>query len=124
MTKQTPSRRAGLVTFAASVSLIGDGNSTVCLDDIHGVGLSAEAVLRKEGAAAGPLLSRPVSQARPELFERLFKLRPRGGTALGPAVVAGLSMREVRGAGRKGGRWEKGERWSFALCAPPSPKRG
>lgn len=106
MVKDTPSRCAGLVTFATSVSLIGDattnteGNSG---SNMYGDRLSDEKALRKEGSACGPLLSRPVSQARTELAERLFQLKPRGSTALGPAVVAGLCMLKVRGGERKRG---------------------
>lgn len=111
MAKETPSRCAGLVTFAGSVSLIGDAATTEDSagndydDDIYGDRLSDEAALRKKGRASGRMLSRPVSEAGPELSERLFKLRPRGETALGPAVVAGLSMLKVRvwGAGRREG---------------------
>eukprot|EP00752_Nemacystus_decipiens_P010437 g9299.t1 len=101
MTKETPSRCAGLVTFAAAVSLIGDANTDNNHDhnEIQGSRLSDEAALRKDGRAAGPLLSLPVSKARPKLSERLFQLRPRGETALGPAVVAGLSMLKERDGG-------------------------
>lgn len=100
MTKETPSRRAGLVTFAGSVFLIGDATATTAEDDIvgnhiWGDRLSDEVALRKEGLASGHLLSRPVSEARPKLIERLFKLRPRGSTALGPALVTGMSMLKV-----------------------------
>lgn len=112
MTKETPSRCAGIVTFAASVRLIGDA-TTAAEDgngsDIYGGGLEDEAALRKEGLASGPLLARPVSEARAKLTELLFKLRPHGGTALGPAVVAGLSMLKV-GAGGASGEKKNGMR--------------
>lgn len=93
MAKDTPSRHAGLVTFNAEVSLIGDGSADSRV--IAGDRLSDGEALREVGRAYP--LSRPVSEARERLADRLFALEEGGPTALGPAVVAGLSMLKERG---------------------------
>lgn len=100
MAKEAPTSCAGLVTFSSTVSLIGDATAADRPDPatavaVYGPRLSNEESMRKAGRASGPLLSRPVSEARPKLTECLFGLRPFGGTALGPAVVAALAMLKV-----------------------------
>lgn len=91
-----PSRHAGLVTFNAEVSLIGDGSGDSRI--VAGDRLFNDEALREVGRAYP--LSRPVSEARSRLSDRLFALEEGGPTALGPAVVAGLSMLKVRKGGR------------------------
>ncbi|CAM9807916.1 unnamed protein product, partial [Laminaria digitata] len=93
MAKDTPSRHAGLVTFNAEVSLIGDGSADSRV--VAGDRLSDGEALREVGRAYP--LSRPVSEAKERLADRLFALEEGGPTALGPAVVAGLSMLKERG---------------------------
>lgn len=92
MAKDMPSRHAGLVTFNAEVSLIGDGSGDPRV--VAGDRLSDAEALKDVGRAYP--LSRPVSEARTRLADRLFALEEGGPTALGPAVVAGLSMIKVR----------------------------
>lgn len=91
MAKDMPSRHAGLVTFNAEVSLIGDGSGDSRV--VAGDRLSDAEALKDVGRAYP--LSRPVSEARTRLSDRLFALEEGGPTALGPAVVAGLSMIKV-----------------------------
>lgn len=91
MAESTPDRLAGLVTFSAEVSLIGDGSGDSRV--VAGDRLSNGEALREVGRAYP--LSRPVSEARERLSDRLFALEEGGPTALGPAVVAGLSMLKV-----------------------------
>lgn len=93
--KVTPSRHVGLVTFNGEVCLIGDGSSDSRV--VAGDRLSDKEALREVGRAYP--LSRPISEARERLSERLFALEEGGPTALGPAVVAGLSMLKVRSKG-------------------------
>lgn len=92
MAKETPSCHAGLVTFNAEVTLIGDGSGDSRI--VAGDRLSNDEALREVGRAYP--LSSPVSEARSRLSDRLFALEEGGPTALGPAVVAGLSMLRVR----------------------------
>ncbi|CAN0089570.1 unnamed protein product, partial [Hapterophycus canaliculatus] len=92
MAKEMPSRHAGLVTFNAEVSLIGDGSGDSRI--VAGDRLSDAEALKDVGRAYP--LSRPVSEARTRLADRLFALEEGGPTALGPAVVAGLAMIKVR----------------------------
>lgn len=92
MAKDMPSGHAGLVTFNAEVSLIGDGSGDSRI--VAGDRLSDREALTEVGRAYP--LSRPVSEARGRLADRLFALEEGGPTALGPAVVAGLSMLKVR----------------------------
>lgn len=92
MAKEVPSRHAGLITFNAEVTLIGDGSADSRI--VAGDRLSDDEALREVGRAYP--LSRPVSEARSRLSDRLFALEEGGPTALGPAVVAGLSMLRVR----------------------------
>ena len=99
MAKDTPSRLAGLVTFNAEVSLIGDGSNDSRV--VAGDRLSDGEALREVGRAYP--LSQPVSETRERLGDRLFALEEGGPTALGPAVVVGLSMLKVRHA-QEGGR--------------------
>lgn len=103
MAKDMPSRHAGLVTFNAEVSLIGDGSGDSRI--VAGDRLSDREALTEVGRAYP--LSRPVSEARGRLADRLFALEEGGPTALGPAVVAGLSMLKVK---RRWGGWEGGWR--------------
>lgn len=91
MEGSTPSRHAGLVTFNAEVALIGDGSGDSRV--IAGDRLSDGEAIRDVGRAYP--LSRPISEARARLTDRLFALEEGGPTALGPAVVAGLSMLKV-----------------------------
>eukprot|EP00752_Nemacystus_decipiens_P004090 g3743.t1 len=93
MAKDSPSRHAGLVTFNAEVSLIGDGSGDSRI--VAGDRLSDREALTEVGRAYP--LSRPVSEARGCMVDRLFALEEGGPTALGPAVVAGLSMLKERG---------------------------
>lgn len=93
MAKETPSRHAGLVTFNGEVSLIGDGSGDSRV--VAGDRLSDGEALKEVGRAYP--LSRPISEAKSRLADRLFALEEGGPTALGPAVVAGLSMLKVRG---------------------------
>lgn len=93
MAKSTPDRHAGLVTFGGEVSLIGDGSTDARV--IAGDRLTDSEALREVGRAYP--LSQSVSQARERLSDRLFALEEGGPTALGPAVVAGLSMLKVIG---------------------------
>eukprot|EP00904_Undaria_pinnatifida_P010400 jgi/Undpi1/6490/HiC_scaffold_20.g08969.m1 len=93
MAKDTPSRLAGLVTFNAEVSLIGDGSNDSRV--VAGDRLSDGEALREVGRAYP--LSQPVSETRERLGDRLFALEEGGPTALGPAVVVGLSMLKERG---------------------------
>lgn len=93
MAEKTPSRHAGLVTFNGEVSIIGDGSGDARV--VAGDRLSDAEALREVGRAYP--LSRPVSEARDRLKDRLFALEEGGATALGPAVVAGLSMLKVCG---------------------------
>ena len=104
MAKDMPSRHAGLVTFNAEVCLIGDGSGDSRV--VAGDRLSDAEALKEVGRAYP--LSRPVSEARGRLADRLFALEEGGPTALGPAVVAGLSMLKVRAGG--GGLAADGER--------------
>lgn len=91
MAKETPSRHAGLVTFNGEVSLIGDGSGDSRV--VAGDRLSDGDALKEVGRAYP--LSRPISEAKSRLADRLFALEEGGPTALGPAVVAGLSMLKV-----------------------------
>ncbi|CAM9885732.1 unnamed protein product [Ectocarpus sp. 6 AP-2014] len=93
MAKETPSRHAGIVTFNGEVSLIGDGSGDSRV--VAGDRLSDGEALKEVGRAYP--LSRPIAEARSRLADRLFALEEGGPTALGPAVVAGLSMLEERG---------------------------
>lgn len=95
MAKDMPSGHAGLVTFNAEVSLIGDGSGDSRI--VAGDRLSDREALTEVGRAYP--LSRPVSEARGRLADRLFALEEGGPTALGPAVVAGLSMLKVKRGG-------------------------
>ncbi|CAB1097962.1 unnamed protein product [Ectocarpus sp. CCAP 1310/34] len=93
MAKETPTRHAGLVTFNGEVSLIGDGSGDSRV--VAGDRLSDGEALKEVGRAYP--LSRPISEAKSRLTDRLFALEEGGPTALGPAVVAGLSMLKERG---------------------------
>lgn len=92
MAKSNPRRLAGLITFGAEVSLIGDGSGNARI--VAGDRLKDMEALREVGRAYP--MSHTVSEARERLSDRLFALEEAGPTALGPAVVAGLSMLEVR----------------------------
>lgn len=95
MAKGTPNRHAGLVTFSGEVSLIGDGSGDARI--VAGDRLRDEEALRDVGRSYP--LSQPVLQARERLRDRLFALEEGGPTALGPAVIVGLSMLNVSSQG-------------------------
>lgn len=91
MAKSHPSRRAGIVSFSGHVSLVGDGSARALRVD--GDSLLNVTALTEAGRSYP--LSQPVSQTRERLSDLLFGLATSGNTALGPAVVAGLSMLKV-----------------------------
>lgn len=97
MAKSTPARHAGIITFNGEVSLIGDGSGDARV--VAGDRLSDAGALGEVGRAYP--LSQPISETRKRLSDRLFALEEGGPTALGPAVVAGLSMLKV--SRKKGG---------------------
>ncbi|CAM9151090.1 unnamed protein product, partial [Sphacelaria rigidula] len=103
MAKSTPHRRAGIMSFDMSLSLIGDGlslSANTYSRSVSGTDLFDMAALRQAGRRCP--ISRPVSETRGRLSELLFDLMARGTTALGPAVVSGISM--LKGSGRPGSR--------------------
>ncbi|CAM9804071.1 unnamed protein product, partial [Sphacelaria rigidula] len=102
MAKSTPHRRAGIVSFDESLSLIGDGLSLAAdasSRSVSGTDLFDMAALRQAGRRCP--ISRPVSETRGRLSELLFGLVTHGTTALGPAVVSGISMLKSGGRGSR-----------------------
>jgi Sec23/Sec24 trunk domain/Sec23/Sec24 zinc finger len=98
--RKSPQARAGLVTFASTVQLIGDGTQaprTLAGDELLG---DAER-LRAEGAKFAELgLSASVGDTQAQLTERVFALQEEGVTALGSAMVAAAGMLSASGGGR------------------------
>eukprot|EP00499_Haloplacidia_sp_CaronLabIsolate_P015706 CAMPEP_0196768958 /NCGR_PEP_ID=MMETSP1104-20130614/233_1 /TAXON_ID=33652 /ORGANISM="Cafeteria sp., Strain Caron Lab Isolate" /LENGTH=932 /DNA_ID=CAMNT_0042139039 /DNA_START=47 /DNA_END=2845 /DNA_ORIENTATION=+ len=95
MARETPTWRAGLITFNEDVRVVGDGSAPTQV--LAGDRLADYEHLKSAGEDYP--LARPVSESRASLVERLFALEEGGQTALGPAaVVAVHAAARVRGS--------------------------
>lgn len=95
MAANNPNRPVGIVTFNNEVVIYGDGSGDPLT--IAGDRLSNFEQLTEAGAQFA--LQRTVGDSRDDLVGRVFGLNETGPTALGPAVIAAVSMvSRMRGA--------------------------
>lgn len=89
--KNKPNVKVGLVTFNNEVKVLGDGScaeETIAGDRLDDFEKCKTAV----GDQHAQILSCSVSEAGDKLCEKLIALEESGPTALGPALVAGVSL--------------------------------
>ncbi|KAG5185901.1 hypothetical protein JKP88DRAFT_354015 [Tribonema minus] len=98
MARDTPSARAGLITFSGDITVIGDA-AAAAPTVVAGAALHDAHALADLGAACA--LTRGVGAARAALEARLFALSEGGPTALGPAAALGLAQAIACGAGSR-----------------------
>ncbi|CAF3086714.1 unnamed protein product [Rotaria socialis] len=95
LVKDTPTRRAALLTFNHEITYYGDGTRTEPLV-IRGDKLnSADDLLREAGRELDKEL-KPVSETKAKLTERIYDLEEGGQTALGPSVMFALNIASQR----------------------------
>ncbi|CAF4141790.1 unnamed protein product [Rotaria magnacalcarata] len=95
LVKDTPTRRAALLTFNHEITYYGDGTRTEPLV-IRGDKLnSADDLLREAERELNKEL-KPVSETKAKLTERIYDLEEGGQTALGPSVMFALNIASQR----------------------------
>lgn len=99
LARDSPNTKVGLITFNGSVTLIGDGTSlTTPPQVLTGSTLTDHSSLERIGCEFEGL-TQPISKSKEKLLEALFALEENGPTALGPALVTGISIAsKVRGS--------------------------
>jgi len=95
---ESPRKRVGLVTFSNEVSIIGDGSSSET-KIIAGDRLGNYEELLAVGEVTS--IAKPIKESRDKLHNRLYDLEENGATALGPAILASLSLASLAKAGSK-----------------------
>ncbi len=87
--KEHPNRKVGLITFNKEITLIGDGSNAP-------VTLAGDTLTSPEQLRAAALdyagLARPVKDSHKQLSEKLFGLEEMSSTALGPALLAAITI--------------------------------
>jgi hypothetical protein len=99
ITRETPTKRVGLVTFGSLVTVIGDG--TQAPKKIIGATLNNNEDLLTTNVEAGTYLSKPVAERGEKLVKRTNTLFGFGDTALGPGVVVSILLAASRGPGSR-----------------------
>ncbi|CAF1422223.1 unnamed protein product [Adineta steineri] len=95
LVKDTPTRRAALLTFNHELTYYGDGTRTEPLV-IRGDKLNNADDLLRESEREQNNELKPVSQTKANLTERIYDLEEGGQTALGPAVMFALHIASKR----------------------------
>ena len=86
--KTTPNKKVGLITFSNEVTLLGDCTKapiTVAGDKLHDFHGLMEIGEKYE-------LMNPVHESAENIIKALWDLKEEGATALGPAMILGISM--------------------------------
>lgn len=100
MSKVTPNRKIGFVTFESNVSLYGDCTQQPLtldlkyLSDFYGM-------VEYVSNYSQNYLSKPIKESLPRLLQRLANITTEGYTALGPALVASAALAAKGSAGSK-----------------------
>lgn len=99
MQQATPNKKIGIVTFNGEVTIIGDGYSQLSLagDKL----MDYEKVVSSVQGKHDEILGRPIGATKDQLCKRLLELEETGPTALGPALLASVSLAGQSGAGSK-----------------------
>ncbi|CAF0741925.1 unnamed protein product [Adineta steineri] len=95
LVKDTPTKRAVLLTFNHEITYYGDGSKEEPLV-IRGDKLNSTNDLLHEAEREFNNELKPVSQTKTKLIERVYDLEETGQTALGPAVVFALNIASKR----------------------------
>ena len=97
-----PKRRVALVTFGSQVAIVGDGSQGVPRI-IAGDRLNDADFVRAEAlkCANGGYMSKPIGDTHEALVKEVMGLEEGGPTALGPALLAAITM---AGAGKAGSK--------------------
>lgn len=88
LARSKPTVRVGLVTFAADVTVYGDGAAPPRV--LAGSRLADYDMLKAVGD--GTELTRPVSECVASLTKSIYEWQEDGSTALGPALLVGIAM--------------------------------
>jgi len=95
LVKETPTRRAALLTFNHEITYYGDGTRTEPLV-IRGDKLNNADELLREAEQEQMNELKPVAETKKNLTERVYDLEEMGQTALGPAVLFALNVAAKR----------------------------
>ena len=94
MSERNPQRHVGLVTFGSEVQIIGDGTTDVLT--IAGDRLNNRADIVAAVEARDNCISRDIKSTSQALSAKLFALEENGSTALGPALLASITLASKR----------------------------
>eukprot|EP00475_Leptophrys_vorax_P037326 TRINITY_DN6417_c0_g1_i1.p1 TRINITY_DN6417_c0_g1~~TRINITY_DN6417_c0_g1_i1.p1 ORF type:complete len:723 (-),score=215.14 TRINITY_DN6417_c0_g1_i1:50-2218(-) len=92
LAKEHPNYIVGLVSFESDVTIWGDGKSSPAI--IAGGKLHKDDEIMR--AAKDYEFSTPVSESKDALLKKLFSLKDKGQTALGPGLVASVSLASAK----------------------------
>ncbi|CAF1064942.1 unnamed protein product [Adineta ricciae] len=95
LAKDTPTRRAALLTFNHEITYYGDGTRAEPLV-IRGDKLNSADDLTREAEQEQNNELKPVSETKTNLTQRVYDLEEGGQTALGPAVLFALNIASKR----------------------------
>ena len=90
MAKDNPGRKVGLVQFSNSVNAIGSSGVRVTVPSDRFTDF--EGCLGHLAGQHDRVIDRPVGECAGEITDVMYSLKPNGGTALGPGLLASLSL--------------------------------
>lgn len=99
LVKETPTRRAVLLTFNHEITYFGDGTRDEPLV-IRGDKLNSLDDIVREAEAELNQELKPISQTKTRLTERVYNLEEGGQTALGPAILFAINIASKRRGSR------------------------
>jgi hypothetical protein len=99
MQQGTPNRKVGIVTFNGEVTVIGDGFSQISLagDKLT----DYQKIVNSVQGKFQEIMPRNIGQNKDQLCTRLLQLEENGPTALGPALLASVTLAGQAGVGAK-----------------------
>lgn len=89
--KSHPNKKIGLVVFNDEVIVVGDSSKdplVIAGDKLN----NKEQIIHEVKTTANQILSKPISETSESLIDKCQKLKEKGQTALGPALLASLEL--------------------------------
>ena len=90
ITKESPNKKVGLVTFNSKVTVYGDCTSNKLILDKNN--MNDEKTIIKLGEKNASIISNPISKSSKKILTKLNNVDENGTTALGPAILLSLSL--------------------------------
>ena len=90
ITKESPNKKVGLVTFNSKVTVYGDCTSNKLILDKNN--MNDEKTIIELGEKNASIISNPISKSSNKILTKLNNVDENGTTALGPAILLSLSL--------------------------------